>query len=52
MNNTCIICNTIIPEGRQVCPTCTDVIEKYAPPGVKTKTIKKFIMRGAEQTDE
>nr|DAU49567.1 MAG TPA: zinc binding protein [Caudoviricetes sp.] len=22
MNNTCICCGAIIPEGRQVCPQC------------------------------
>nr|DAK55305.1 MAG TPA: PROTEIN/RNA Complex, archaeal, ribosomal, 50S, protein.0A [Caudoviricetes sp.]DAM50248.1 MAG TPA: PROTEIN/RNA Complex, archaeal, ribosomal, 50S, protein.0A [Caudoviricetes sp.]DAP34257.1 MAG TPA: PROTEIN/RNA Complex, archaeal, ribosomal, 50S, protein.0A [Caudoviricetes sp.]DAP74344.1 MAG TPA: PROTEIN/RNA Complex, archaeal, ribosomal, 50S, protein.0A [Caudoviricetes sp.] len=22
MNNTCICCGAIIPEGRQVCPIC------------------------------
>lgn len=24
MNNYCVICGIIIPEGRQVCPNCED----------------------------
>lgn len=27
MNNTCICCDTIIPEGRQVCPSCEDALK-------------------------
>ena len=52
MNNTCIVCGIIVPEGKQICPTCEDALKKYAPPGVKTKTIKKFIAKGVEQTNE
>ena len=52
MNNTCISCGTIIPEGKQICPTCINALKNYTVTGAKTKTIKKFIMRGAEQTDE
>ena len=22
MDNTCVVCGAVIPEGRQVCPTC------------------------------
>ena len=42
MNNTCICCNTIIPEGRHICPQCEDSLKNYKPDGVKTKTIEKF----------
>ena len=52
MNNTCLSCSKIIPEGRQICPTCEDALKNYAPPGVKTKTIKKFIAKGVGQTNE
>lgn len=24
MNNTCVCCGETIPEGRQICPTCSD----------------------------
>ena len=30
MNETCVMCNGIIPEGRQICPNCENVIEKQA----------------------
>lgn len=30
MNNTCICCGEIIPEGRQVCPNCENQIEEMA----------------------
>ena len=42
MNNTCIFCNIIIPEGKQVCSRCEDALKDYKPKGVKTKKIKKF----------
>ena len=42
MNNTCICCGTIVPEGRQICPQCEDSLKNYKPKGVKTKKIKKF----------
>ena len=42
MNNTCICCGTIVPEGRQICPQCEDALKNYEPDGVKTITIKKF----------
>lgn len=28
MNNTCLYCNEIIPEGGQVCPTCDHKLMK------------------------
>lgn len=28
LNNRCICCGTIIPEGRQVCPNCESTIAK------------------------
>ena len=43
MDNSCICCGAIIPEGRQICPQCEDSLKNYNPIGVKTLTIKKFI---------
>lgn len=43
MDNTCICCGEIIPEGRQVCPVCEDALKNYKPNGVKIKRIKKFV---------
>ena len=43
MNNTCICCDAIIPEGRQICHQCEEDLKNYMPKGVKTKKIKKFI---------
>ena len=48
MNNTCISCGTIVPEGRQICPACEDALKNYNP-GAKTKIIKKFIAKGEGQ---
>lgn len=28
MNNTCVCCGKVIPEGRQICPTCGDTTNK------------------------
>jgi predicted nucleic acid-binding Zn ribbon protein len=28
MNNTCVCCGKVIPEGRQICPTCGDITNK------------------------
>ena len=43
MDNTCICCGEIIPEGKQICPRCEYTLKNYKPNGVKTKTIKKFV---------
>ena len=43
MDNTCICCGAIIPEGRQICPQCEDDLANYKPKGAKTITIKRFI---------
>jgi predicted nucleic acid-binding Zn ribbon protein len=42
-NNTCICCGEIIPEGRQVCPSCGKQLKNYKLKGVKTKTIGKYV---------
>lgn len=49
MDDTCICCGAIIPEGRQICPQCEDALNGYEVEGAKTKTIKKFI---AEVNDD
>ena len=28
MNETCVCCGEVIPEGRQVCPICGDITNK------------------------
>lgn len=28
MNNTCVCCGKVIPEGRQICPACGDITDK------------------------
>ena len=38
MENTCICCDTIIPEGRQVCPICEWFVHE-----TKKKKKKLFI---------
>ena len=43
MYNTCVFCNIIISEGKQVCSRCEDVLKDYGPNGVKTKRVKKFV---------
>ena len=43
MDNTCICCGEIIPEGRQICPQCEYTLTNYKVEGAKTKTIGKFI---------
>ena len=50
MNNTCVCCGDIIPEGRQICPTCENALKNYAPKGVKTKQFKKFVARDTTDT--
>ena len=52
MNNTCICCDTIIPEGRQVCPTCEIALKNYRPKGVKTKRFKKFVAQDQLTIDD
>lgn len=49
MDNTCICCGKTIPEGRQVCPPCEKSLKNHKVEGAKTKVIKKFIFRGAEE---
>ena len=49
MNNTCICCGAIVPEGKQICPTCEYALKNYKVKGAKTKTIKKYI---GEQENE
>jgi len=29
MNNYCVICGAVIPEGRQVCPACSTIIKGH-----------------------
>ncbi len=36
MNNTCIICDEIIPEGRQLCPFCENALKS-----IKVKRTKR-----------
>ena len=48
MNNTCIICDEIIPEGRQVCPVCEDALKHYKITGARTKIFKRFVARDHE----
>ena len=45
MDNTCIACGAIVPEGRQICLACEDSLKNYKVDGVKTKTIGKFTMK-------
>ena len=49
MNNTCISCGTIIPEGKQICPACINALKNYTVTGAKTKTIKKFVAKGTKK---
>lgn len=50
MENTCICCGEVIPEGRQVCPACEEV--KYACPecGDELTLMHKGDYITAEQT--
>ena len=43
MNETCVCCGDVIPEGRQVCPSCIKELRDYKPKGVKTTTIGRFV---------
>ena len=40
MNNTCVCCGDLIPEGRQVCPKCECKRSIYD--GVKRKTVNSL----------
>ena len=44
MDNTCIICGELIPEGRQVCPECEKALKNYKVKGAKVKKFKKFVV--------
>ena len=43
-NNTCICCGEIIPEGRQICPTCEKQLNDFKLKG-KTKIFGKYVPR-------
>ena len=43
MNNTCIICDEIIPEGRQVCPSCEIVLKSLKTKREQTKRKRRGI---------
>jgi predicted nucleic acid-binding Zn ribbon protein len=53
MNDTCVCCGAVIPEGHQVCPTCIKQLQEYKVEGEKAIAIKKFVAKGAddEQAD-
>lgn len=43
MENHCVCCGSVIPEGRQVYRECeTESIDKRSFPGIKIKTIKEY----------
>ena len=41
-DNTCLFCNSLVPEGRMVCPVCEEALRNM-PTGNYTK--KSFIAR-------
>lgn len=50
MNNTCIACGSIVPEGRQICLSCEDYIKNYDVG--KVKIIGKFIQKQKTEENE
>ena len=48
MNNTCIICDEVIPEGRQVCSVCEEALKNLKVTGARTKIFKRFVARDHE----
>lgn len=55
MDNTCIFCGKIIPEGMMVCPICMDRLGSTAPTEpVKEKRHKTFktVTKTPKMTDE
>ena len=51
MNETCVCCGEVIPEGRQVCSSCIKQIKEYKVDGAKTITFKKFVMKGVDHDE-
>lgn len=55
MDNTCIFCGKIIPEGMTVCPICMDRLGSIAPDrtvkGKRHKTFK-MVTKTPKMTDE
>lgn len=51
MDNQCLVCNLIIPEGLQVCPACqadiTEDIEKRKSEDLKMGSMTRSIQRAA-----
>lgn len=43
MNNTCIICDEIVPEGRQICPACEDTLKNLKVKMTKPKKKRRGI---------
>lgn len=48
MENTCVCCGEIIPEGRQICPVCIKQLKEYQVEGAKTISVKKFVVKGSD----
>ena len=54
MENKCIMCGEIIPEGRQVCPICERECDAYDPVVVRNTAVpgRRVCRRNINRTGE
>lgn len=57
MENKCVCCGNIIPEGRMVCPGCEEDTKNFVPKETNVKTFKLrkdkyFVTIGADMAEE